>query len=260
MEELKYIIEDSTIAELLGVQNFTNKESAVLELVKNAFDAQATELNIIFNRDELIIEDNGNGMNAADIKRHWMHIGKSNKDYDILDKNNKRRVLAGSKGIGRFALSRLGSNIQLYSQKEDLKNKSVLWITDWNRSTLQENDSFTTCGTKIVIQDLRDKWNKTSIDRLAGYLSRTYNDNLMKISLYFEKEKILVERYFAEPKLGYNCTNKINLGTFPLVLHCLKSLLLSLFHKFQLTCLYHFFHHYYEGDKLLRFYQRFLKR
>ncbi|MDU5081284.1 ATP-binding protein [uncultured Tissierella sp.] len=211
MEELKYIIEDSTIAELLGVQNFTNKESAVLELVKNAFDAQATELNIIFNRDELIIEDNGNGMNAADIKRHWMHIGKSNKDYDILDKNNKRRVLAGSKGIGRFALSRLGSNIQLYSQKEDLKNKSVLWITDWNRSTLQENDSFTTCGTKIVIQDLRDKWNKTSIDRLAGYLSRTYNDNLMKISLYFEKEKILVERYFAEPKLGYNCTNKINL-------------------------------------------------
>ena len=211
MEALKYIIEDSTIAELLGVQNFTNKESAVLELVKNAFDAQATELNIIFNRDELIIEDNGNGMNAADIKRHWMHIGKSNKDYYILDKNNKRRVLAGSKGIGRFALSRLGSNVQLYSQKEDLKNKSVLWITDWNRSTLQENDSFTTCGTKIVIQDLRDKWNKTSIDRLAGYLSRTYNDNLMKISLFFEKEEILIERYFAEPKLGYNCTNKINL-------------------------------------------------
>lgn len=34
MERLKYIVEDSTIAELLGVQNFTNKESAILELVK----------------------------------------------------------------------------------------------------------------------------------------------------------------------------------------------------------------------------------
>lgn len=41
MERLKYIVEDSTIAELLGVQNFTNKESAILELVKNAYDAQA---------------------------------------------------------------------------------------------------------------------------------------------------------------------------------------------------------------------------
>lgn len=41
MEQLKYIIEDSTIAELLGNQNFTNEESAVLELVKNAYDAKA---------------------------------------------------------------------------------------------------------------------------------------------------------------------------------------------------------------------------
>ncbi|MFR5590771.1 MAG: hypothetical protein ACLTKB_09985 [Lawsonibacter sp.] len=43
MEQLKYVIEDSTIAELLGVQNFTNDESAVLELVKNAYDAKSAE-------------------------------------------------------------------------------------------------------------------------------------------------------------------------------------------------------------------------
>lgn len=48
MERLKYIVEDSTIAELLGVQNFTNKESAILELVKNAYDAQAN--NVIYRR------------------------------------------------------------------------------------------------------------------------------------------------------------------------------------------------------------------
>ena len=38
MEELKYVIEDSTIAELLGVQNFSTDEAAILELVKNAYD------------------------------------------------------------------------------------------------------------------------------------------------------------------------------------------------------------------------------
>ena len=46
MEKLKYTIEDSTIAELLGVQNFTNKESAILELVKNAYDAQSKNVSI----------------------------------------------------------------------------------------------------------------------------------------------------------------------------------------------------------------------
>ncbi|KAF5052920.1 MAG: ATP-binding protein [Sedimentibacter saalensis] len=210
MEELKYIIEDSTIAELLGVQNFTNQESAILELVKNAFDAQATKLEIIFYDNELIIKDNGTGMNSEDIKQHWMHVGKSDKDYEIIDKNNKKRVLAGSKGIGRFALSRLGSSIKLYSQKSNSKDKSVLWTTDWNKSLLQEKEILNNCGTEIIISELRDKWNKTSIYKLSRYLSRTYNDSLMKINIKFENELLEVQKYFVEPKIGYNCTSKIN--------------------------------------------------
>ena len=46
MEHLQYVIEDSTIAYLLGVNNFTNDESAILELVKNSYDAGALHVNI----------------------------------------------------------------------------------------------------------------------------------------------------------------------------------------------------------------------
>lgn len=49
MEELKYVIEDSTIAELLGVQNFSTDEAAILELVKNAYDARQTIFLTIIN-------------------------------------------------------------------------------------------------------------------------------------------------------------------------------------------------------------------
>ena len=63
MEKLEYIIEDSTIAEVLGVQNFSNEESAVLELVKNAYDAQSPNIIIIISKKQIIIEDNGVGMN-----------------------------------------------------------------------------------------------------------------------------------------------------------------------------------------------------
>ena len=99
VEELKYVIEDSTIAELLGVQNFSTDEAAILELVKNAYDANALNLKITFQNDTLRFEDNGIGMNADDIKKHWMHIGKSSKEYEIIDENNKKRIQAGSKGI-----------------------------------------------------------------------------------------------------------------------------------------------------------------
>ena len=114
MEELKYVIEDSTIAELLGVQNFSTDEAAILELVKNAYDANALNLKITFQNDTLRFEDNGIGMNADDIKKHWMHIGKSSKEYEIIDENNKKKRWFES--VLRFALSRLGYSVCLKSK------------------------------------------------------------------------------------------------------------------------------------------------
>ncbi len=224
MEQLKYIIEDSTIAELLGVQNFTNKESAVLELVKNAFDAKSTQLNIIFQNKSIIIEDNGNGMNLEDIKRNWMHVGKSEKGYSVIDDNNETRILSGSKGIGRFALSRLGGAVKLYSQKENSFDKSVVWITNWNKSSIEEQGSLNEKGTKIIITELRDKWNTSSIEKLSKYLSRTYNDTLMNITIIFEDyDPIIIQKYFMEAKLGYNCTSKIsfNFSSDEMKLNCI---------------------------------------
>ena len=161
MEELKYVIEDSTIAELLGVQNFSTDEAAILELVKNAYDANALNLKITFQNDTLRFEDNGIGMNADDIKKHWMHIGKSSKEYEIIDENNKKRIQAGSKGVGRFALSRLGYSVCLKSKKID--SVGVIWKTDWNTSVLDESYDIHTKGTDIEIIGLREKWNKKRI-------------------------------------------------------------------------------------------------
>ena len=92
MEYLKYVIEDSTIAKLLGIQNFTSDEAAVLELVKNSYDAEAVNLTLEFKSNSLTIKDDGKGMSDEDIKRHWMHIGKSDKGYEVLDKYNNKIV------------------------------------------------------------------------------------------------------------------------------------------------------------------------
>ncbi|MEG6589309.1 ATP-binding protein [Paenibacillus barengoltzii] len=211
MEELKYIIEDSTIAELLGVQNFTNDESAVLELVKNAYDARATLITLSFNGSQMKISDNGTGMNADDIKQHWMHVGKSSKNYEVVDENNNKRILAGSKGVGRFALSRLGENIKLFSKKSN--SKGVVWSTDWNTSLLSEDNSLSDCGTTIYIYNLREKWTKRRVEKLAEFLSKTYNDSSMIIEISHPdiQNTITVPNYFPEPKLGKNCLSYIHM-------------------------------------------------
>ena len=207
MEELKYVIEDSTIAELLGVQNFSTDEAAILELVKNAYDANALSLQITFQDDELRFKDNGIGMNADDIKEHWMHIGKSSKDYEIVDENNKKRIQAGSKGVGRFALSRLGHNVCMKSKRID--SAGVIWKTDWNTSVLDENTDICDKGTDITIIGLREKWNKKRIDNLRKYLERTYHDTSMEIRIISDGYDKIVSEHFPKAKVGINCRSNI---------------------------------------------------
>ncbi len=209
MEELKYIIEDKTIAEILGNQNFSTKESAVLELVKNAYDAGASNVEIKFADDELHIVDDGCGMLSQDIKDNWMYIGRSPKKYEFKDVNSRTRIYAGSKGIGRFALSRLGEDVSVYSKVEN--NSGIHWHTDWERNTLSDCELRATHGTTIVIRQLRDRWTEKSIDLLKGFLSRTYNSDLMTIKITYDGKTEIVLKYFGETKLGINCLSYFDL-------------------------------------------------
>lgn len=208
MKELKYIIEDSTIAEVLGVQNFRNEESAVLELVKNAFDAQAKEVCIVISKDQMIVEDDGTGMDSEKIIESWMHVGKSDKDYEIGQEGDKR-ILAGSKGVGRFALARLGAEVILYSKMSG--KAPVVWKTDWNTSSLDVGEERKLPGTRIVIRHLRDNWTESRVKNLQYFLSRTYNDEVMKIWVEYKGNRQEVRKYFGEFNLGVHGVSEIQL-------------------------------------------------
>ncbi|OOF51220.1 hypothetical protein BKK54_03785 [Rodentibacter genomosp. 1] len=209
MENLKYIIEDSTIAELLGVQNFSTDEAAILELVKNAYDANALNLTMEFMGTMLKITDDGDGMDSEDIKKHWMHIGKSSKGYSFVDINKNVRVQAGSKGVGRFALSRLGKNVRLHSKK--IEKDGVIWETDWNKSTLYLDHNIKNKGTCILINNLREKWSTNRIKKLNKYLERTYHDTAMKIRIKSNEYDEFIGLHFPEPEPGKNCRSNIKL-------------------------------------------------
>lgn len=208
MERLSYIIEDSTIAEVLGVQNFSNEESAVLELIKNAYDAQSSDVIVTISKTQITIEDNGIGMNRQKILQFWMHVGKSDKKY-VVGKGETARVLAGSKGVGRFAIARLGAIASVFSKMKG--HEAVLWKTDWNINTIETYLERKEEGTKIVIEKLRDNWTESRVRNLRVFLSRTYNDDKMKIQVEYKEERKEVRRYFEKNQLGVNCVSIIKL-------------------------------------------------
>ena len=105
-------------AKLIGMENFANAEGAIVELVKNAYDADAEVCVVVADiresrkESKLFIIDNGSGMPKEIILRHWMTIGTDDKLVNAKT-NVKRRVKSGAKGIGRFALNRLGRNAKM---------------------------------------------------------------------------------------------------------------------------------------------------
>lgn len=207
MEILKYQIEDSTIAELLGRNNFTTEESAVLELVKNAYDALSSKIEIFLYENKIIIKDDGIGMNENDIKKYWMRVGYSGKGYE-LEIKDKKRVLSGSKGIGRFALSRLGKEVVIESKKANYN--AIKWMTNWNKSVLDYVEK-EEVGTVMTITELNCKWTDSKIERLIDFLSKTYNDDQMEILINYKDKINNVKKYFNNPQIGKNYLTSIEL-------------------------------------------------
>ena len=127
MSQIPFTVSAKT-ARLIGQENFSNAEGAVIELVKNAYDADAS-ISVVFIDtafDNLYIIDNGDGMTAKIIKESWMIIGTDDKVDTITSKNN--RVKTGAKGIGRFAMDRLGYRTQMYSKMKN--TEGVSWSID----------------------------------------------------------------------------------------------------------------------------------
>ncbi|WP_407889366.1 sensor histidine kinase [Levilactobacillus sp. N40-8-2] len=163
---------------MLGRQNFTIPESAILELVKNSYDCGARKCTIIFSAGLIKISDDGSGMSMDDIETRWMHVGNGRKKY--IENN---RILSGSKGVGRFALARLGNKITMTTRKGDDGNP-IIWKTNWQENVYGDSsDVSMKSGTTLEIRELRDGWRIETQRKLIDYLNRMYNDSEMQVEI-----------------------------------------------------------------------------
>lgn len=137
---------------LFGRENFSNPEGAIIELVKNSYDADAKNCFVFFDiptkiekdsdgksfevpikeKSILYIIDNGEGMTKKVIEDYWMQIGTGNKEKNYI--SDDKRTKTGAKGIGRFALDRLGFETEMWTlSKKEIDKFGSYWKMDWNQ-------------------------------------------------------------------------------------------------------------------------------
>lgn len=108
--------------ELLGRKQIRDSVTAIAELMKNSYDADATTLRVEFNtmsqNPRVIIADTGVGMSKTDIETKWLVLGTNSKTHRRNRKTASGRPLMGAKGIGRLAAAAVGQQVWMFTKTE----------------------------------------------------------------------------------------------------------------------------------------------
>lgn len=175
----------------LGRQSIKDHTTAVLELVKNSYDADATLVEIQISRNGgpfIRIGDNGSGMSESDLDNKWLRIGYSEKLQSRISDTQRRRT--GEKGVGRISADRLGASLHIASKARG-SDPVELWI-DWDRFDVDGKELGTipietrvgqvvpiprleghpiVTGTELTISRLRQDWSAEDLKALHDELA-----------------------------------------------------------------------------------------
>ncbi len=176
---------DAGLIDRLGRELVSKPETAVAELIKNAYDADASTVDLSFeNTDKpggrLLISDNGLGMTRSQLVSGFMRLSSIDKVREPLSPRLKRRR-AGRKGIGRFAVQRLGEQLEITTQTLDSPT-AIRVVVDWSRfkggtdlnriaSRIEEVEKQRPEGTTLCINGLREAWSEAALRRVYRIIS-----------------------------------------------------------------------------------------
>lgn len=168
---------DAAIITRLGRELVAKQETALIELVKNAFDADATQVEVILHGSAptgwLEIRDNGSGMTREELINGFLRIASDMKVKSPVSPLYKRQR-AGRKGLGRFSTQRLGEKLALTTQVDGAQSALKLTV-DWTKfkggkpledvTVDLEEVPAQANGTTIRIERLLDQWSPSQLRR-----------------------------------------------------------------------------------------------
>lgn len=176
------------LLQLLGEQLIGSDRLAIFELVKNAYDADASEVSVTLknlgtNEAAIIVRDNGEGMDLHTIENIWLEPGADHREKQRtagVRTPTYQRLPLGEKGLGRFAVHKLGNQIELTTRRQNTKEYVVHinWSELTSKKYLDESNIRVTeraplvftgneSGTRIRITELRrSSWQRGDIRRL----------------------------------------------------------------------------------------------
>ena len=191
----------SGLKNIIGKDLISDRFIAIFELVKNSYDAGASKVKINFDKDKdgqsrIIISDDGCGMNYNDIINKWLFVAYSEKKKkNVSYREDIKREVAGAKGVGRFSCDRLGEKLRLMTKTINDKDVHVVDV-NWSNFEIDDTKEFmqipvnysvakklpnsSESGTTLIIEFLREEWDRTALLRLKRSLMKLISPEVDK--------------------------------------------------------------------------------
>ncbi|MHA2123152.1 MAG: ATP-binding protein [Promethearchaeota archaeon] len=186
---------DGKLFKHIGRNQIDSETIALIEIVKNSYDADATEALITFDNvsklnGEIIVTDNGHGMTLDQFKEYWMCPGTAHKEKERTSPLFCRTML-GRKGMGRFGTDKIGAKVVVKSkakneqltfaatidadafEKPNAKFQSTPILLNFlNKPDLKFVEKDFEVGTQIRMKKLRRTWSKKMISEVREELCK----------------------------------------------------------------------------------------
>lgn len=217
----------------LGLEQLQDPALAVLELVKNAWDANATDVTIEISQrgphPRIVVHDNGDGMSRQDFQDRWLVIGASHKRGA---QSQSARPQIGEKGLGRLASYALGRTLIIESGKarEMGFSASLDWKVLLDSASVEEYKikvlptKRSKNGTSISIGNLNAEWLADNTEFLvthAQFLTSVPGERF-RVTLQVDGKKLRVEDPLKAIERIAEAVIEVRVGPegVPFVAHC----------------------------------------
>ena len=184
MPEREFTVDAALLREL-GERLVGRPHIAVAELIKNAYDADASTCEVRIEKDRIVVADNGEGMDQGKFEQRYLHLGTQHR-RDAGVSRRLKRPLTGAKGVGRLATQFLGERLTVETVSERRGKAAVVSQIDWSqiksgknlqsfkvdvaevdRSSIGNFPDEARNGTRITIQNLKVELEQDDIEFLG---------------------------------------------------------------------------------------------
>lgn len=180
-----------SVLKQLGIKLYSSIPPVLSEAVANAWDADATEVNITIKNEKIVIEDNGHGMTVEDANNKYLLVGYERRltKEGRLSKKYKRQVM-GRKGIGKLSLFSIAKVVEVHTIKDGIRHgfrmdvneiekqiKTSNGNVDYKPEPIQDEELVINKnnGTAIVLKSLRKKRFTRVVKSLKKRIARRFS-------------------------------------------------------------------------------------